>query len=103
MNKLLQHRYTLRENFFTLVGVCLCFYFAYHAFFGSRSVLQLISLNRNIETMSLQADFASAERIALEKKVAMMRPGSLSKDLLEERARMVLGYKGDGEIAILSN
>ena len=103
MNKLLQHRYVIRQNLITLIGISLCIYFAYHALQGNRSVLRLLALNQSIETMSLEEDTLASERIALEQKVAMMRPGSISKDLLEERARMVLGYKYEDEIAILRN
>lgn len=103
MNKLLQHRYVIRQNLITIIGICLCVYFTYHTLQGNRSALRLMTLNTTIDTMSLKNDKLSADREALEHKVAMMRPGTVSKDLLEERARVVLGYKYEDEIAILRN
>lgn len=103
MNKLLQHRHIIRENLITVIGICLCLYFSYHTMQGSRSALRLMTLSQTIETKSLNSHKLKNKREALEAKVAMMRPGSMSKDLLEERARVVLGYKYEDEIAILRN
>lgn len=103
MNRLLAHRYVLRKNLISLIGVCLCFYFIYHAVQGNRSVIRLTSLNKSIATMSQKYDSLQAERIALETKVKMLRPGSVNRDLLEERARLVLGYKHPDEVIILRN
>lgn len=103
MNKLLAHRYLIRQNLITLIGISLCIYFCYHTIQGERSIVQLISLNQKIDTMSLEETKLENQRMTLEQKVRMLRPGSISKDLLEERARVVLGYKYDDEIAILRN
>jgi cell division protein FtsB len=103
MNKLLQHRSLIRENFALLVGLCLCFYFSYHAFQGERSFIRLISLNSAITIATQEQETASAERAILEKKVHAMRPGSISRDLLEERVREVLGYRHADEIQVKSN
>ncbi len=102
MNKLLAHRSLIRQNLITLIGVSLCIYFCYHALQGERSMLRLMSLGTQIETMSLTASDHQNQRLALEKKVRMLRPGSISKDLLEERARVVLGYRQADELAILT-
>ena len=103
MNKLFGHRAIIRENLFPLIGMCLCLYFTYHAVYGNRSLMRMVSIKSQIETLSSDRDNLIHEREALEEKVTMMRPGSLNKDLLEERARAVLGYKGENDIVILGN
>jgi len=103
MNKLYSHRYILKNNLFVFIGVCLCLYFSFHAFQGDRGALALVSTNSQIETLSSQSDKLKAERQALEQKVSMMRPGSVDRDLLEERVRATLGYKYDDEYAVLSH
>lgn len=65
--------------------------------------MRMFSLKSQIETMSQERDDLAAERVALEQKVTMMRPGSLNPDLLEERARVVLGYKKENDLIILGN
>jgi cell division protein FtsB len=103
MNKLLQHRYLVRENLVTLIGISLCFYFAYHTVSGERSVIRLGSLKQQIATMSQDYADLKQERFSLEQKVQMMRPGSINRDLLEERARLTLGYQNEDEISIRRN
>ncbi len=70
---------------------------------GNRSVFNLISLKHSVATMSLEETSLIADRQNLEQKVRMLRPGSVSKDILEERVRMVLGYKYVDEVAVLRN
>ncbi len=103
MNKLFRHRAIIRENLISLIGMCLCLYFTYHAVQGNRSLMRMMSLKSQIETMSRDHEKLSSEREALETKVTMMRPGSLNRDLLEERARVVLGYKNENDVVILGN
>ena len=103
MNKLTAHQQILRENILPLIGICLCLYFSYHAILGNRSIVKLYMLEKQIETMS-QENSASAEtKESLQKKVSMMRPGTVDKDLLEEQARLVLGYREAEEVVILRN
>ncbi len=101
MNKLLRSNTLVRENLVAVIGVCLCLYFTYHAVQGGRSFISLAGLNAQIETTTKEREALLAERTALETKVAMMRPGSLSKDMLEERARAVLGYVEPDEIVVI--
>lgn len=103
MFRLLSHSAILRENLVVLIGVCLCFYFAYHTLQGNRSLFRYYAVSRKIEVLKHDNAALEAERIALEKKVAMMRPGSVDKDLLEERARAVLGYRHKDEYTIIGN
>lgn len=103
MNKLLSHNNILKENLFFLIGLCLCFYFSYHTVLGNRSVLKYYSLEKQIETMSQKNDDLSYKKENLHKKVAMMRPGTVNKDLLEEQVRLKLGYRAPDEMVIFGN
>jgi cell division protein FtsB len=42
-----------------------------------------------------------SDRQDLETRVSMLRSESIDKDLLEERARLILGFRRDGEKDIL--
>ena len=81
----------------------MCAYFSYHAIAGSRSLVRLYFVNQQIETLSKKETLVQAEEAVWSKKVAMMRPASIDKDLLEEQVRRVLGYRGKDEMAVLSN
>lgn len=101
MKRLLQQHYVVKHNFVAIIGFCLCFYFTYHIISGERSYLRLVSLERNVERLSGQYDDLNKQRETLENKVAMLRPGSIDPDLLEERARVVLGYQRPDELVVM--
>ena len=101
MKRLIQQKYVGRGNMIAFIGVCLCFYFGYHLMAGERSYLRLASLNYQIDKTGAELERARAEREALEQKVVMMRPGSVNRDLLEEQAQRVLGYRYKDEKVII--
>ncbi|HOO51483.1 MAG: septum formation initiator family protein [Chlamydiia bacterium] len=101
MKQLLEHKYLVRKNILTIVGIGLCFYFSYHLLLGQRSYVRYLSLQQGISTLESESTLLREERQALESRVSMMRPASINKDLLEERARMVLGFRAQGEKDIL--
>lgn len=102
MNRLYQNRFLIRQNMIFLIGICLTVYFSYHAIQGNRSYLRLMSLNADIAEISHEYEMLKSERTAIEEKVVMMRPGSINKDLLEERVRLVLGYRHPDERTIVT-
>ncbi len=93
----------LKNHMFFFICVILSLYFGYHVLQGERGILSNMSLNREIETLSQMKTSLEAERAALEKKVVMMRPGSVDKDLLEEQVRSTLGYRYSSEVTVLSH
>ena len=101
MRKIFTHRFLLSRNWLGIVGICLLCYFSYHALLGERSYIRLMSLERKTEKVSFVYHDLRTERMALENKVAKLRPGSLDKDLLEERVHHVLGYYHPDETVIL--
>ena len=101
MRRLIERRYVIRGNLLVIIGVTLALYFSYHIGFGERSYLRLMALENAETNLSAQYDQLHAQRVALEEKVVRLRPGSLDPDLLEERARYVLGYVRPDEKVIL--
>ena len=100
MKRLFSHHGIIRHNLLSLIGVSLCLYFSYHLLQGDRSALRLMGLNSSIATLSQDYYAARINRVEIEEKVLMMRPGSLNKDLLEERVRFVLGYTHENDFSI---
>lgn len=101
MKQLLEHNDLVRKNLLALVGLGLCFYFSYHLLQGERSYFRYLSLNKQISTMKQENEKLKSERAILETRVSMLRSNSIDKDLLEERARIVLGFRNEGEKDIL--
>ncbi len=103
MKRLIEKRYILRRNLMAIIGLCLSFYFCYHLVAGQRGYLSLMSLEHNIEQVSAEYKTNKVERDVLERRVVMLRPGSIDRDLLEERARHVLGYRYADELILMDN
>lgn len=97
MKRLIDRRYLVRQNIILVIGVCLSVYFAYHLVAGERSLLRLMSLDRQVAAQTKEMAGLTARRAELESRVIMMRPGSIDRDLLEERARDMLGYTAENE------
>lgn len=86
-----------------IIGISLSFYFCFHLLAGHRGYFRLMSLENKMTQISQEYASLTQERQKLETKVVMMRPGSVNKDLLEERIRSVLGYRYDDEIVLLQS
>lgn len=92
MRKLIAHRYIVKRNMLGIISLCLLCYFSYHAVLGERSFLRLAGLQRDLVKTGVVYDGLHGERVALESKVVRLRPGTLDRDMLEERVHYVLGY-----------
>ncbi|HPF79086.1 MAG TPA: septum formation initiator family protein [Alphaproteobacteria bacterium] len=103
MKRLIEKRYILRRNMLAVIGLCLSVYFSYHLIAGQRGYFRLMTLENKIASVSHEYEGLKEERQEIEKKVVMMRPGSIDRDLLEERARHVLGYRRGDEVILLQN
>jgi cell division protein FtsB len=104
MKRLIEQRYVVRQNILTIIGLCLCVYFTYHVVMGERSKFRYGSLENAITRTTSEYEHTRAKREQLEARVIKLRPGSIDPDLLEERARIVLGFARDDEhVVILPN
>ena len=102
MKRLFEHRGLIRKNIVTLIGIGLFCYFSYHLIQGQRSAVRYLTLQKTIERMDIEKAELKQQREELESKVSMLRPNSLNKDLLEERARIVLGFRKAGEMDVMT-
>ncbi|NQW10902.1 MAG: septum formation initiator family protein [Alphaproteobacteria bacterium] len=75
-----------------LVGSLLVAYFAFHAIEGDRGIKTWQRLDQEVVAATGTRAALVARRTAMEARVAMLHPDSLDRDLLEERARLLLGY-----------
>ncbi len=84
-------------------SVCLLilFYFGFHAFQGNLGVKSRAQMER--EDLQLQFELVRLKTIRrdLEKKVHLLRDGSLEKDMLDQQARHMLNLVGANEFVIL--
>lgn len=85
-------RRRLRHAAVPAVCACAVAYFGFHAIQGDHGLVTYMRYGQYIST--LQAEYAATVRARenLEHRVSLLRSQSLDPDLLEERARDILGF-----------
>jgi cell division protein FtsB len=77
-------------------------YFVHHAHSGARG----IEANRLFETQAaaIQAEYDAVrtERLEWERRIALLRSDQIDRDLLEERARILLGRVHRNDLVIIT-
>ena len=82
----------LRHSLAPILGAAAIAYFGYHAVQGDRGLIAWWNLRYEIERTEANLAQVGAEKQVLEHRVALLRPESLDRDMLEERARIMLGF-----------
>ena len=76
-------------------------YLGFHFLEGERGLKAWWGLSHRLELARAEHESLRAERETLEARVAMLREGTLDRDLLEERVRRMLNMVHPGEVVIL--
>ncbi len=87
----------LRSFFFALAFV----YVTFHTLHGGQGVIALLKENHKMEQLNEQLGETSIKRAKLERRVNLMRPQSLDRDMLEEQAHRLLGMSQSGGILVI--
>ena len=86
-----------------LLWACVAAYLGYHVVQGDRGLIAWLRLTQEVEQVNASLEILRPERARLEHKVALLRPDSLDLDLLEERARVVLGLGHPRDLVIVED
>lgn len=78
----------------------LIFYFGFQALTGDRGLLAWADRDETLAMRTAELKRLQAERADLEARARLLRDGSLSRDLLEERARSLLGLSDPRDYVI---
>lgn len=85
------------------LGISLMGYFAYHLVQGERGLLAWLRLTQQVREAKANLDAIDGQRQALDRRVGLLRPEHLDRDMLDERARATLNLAAPDEIVILNN
>jgi cell division protein FtsB len=77
-------------------------YFVHHANSGSRGNEAKRALKIQIYDISRELDALKAERSDWERRIALLRSDQVDRDLLEERARTLLGRVHRSDLVIIT-
>jgi cell division protein FtsB len=83
-----------------IIGIFLIVYFVYHAVQGDRGLIAFWQLSKQITQAQGTHSILRHKRVELQNRVALLSPYSLNGDMLEERARVMLGFSKSNEIVI---
>ena len=78
----------------------LIFYFGFQALTGDRGLLSLTQRNEQLAARKAELAQLQAERRDLEARSHLLRDGQISRDLVEERARYLLGFSDPRDYVI---
>jgi len=76
-------------------------YFAVNAFTGNHGLRAQQDLDQQMAAMQQELAQVKAERAVWERRVALLRSDRLDPDMLEERARALLGYVDPRDLIFL--
>jgi cell division protein FtsB len=85
-----------------VAGIGLVVYFSYHLVAGDRGIVAWRQLNDKIATAQTQLAQSEAIRTALDRRVALLRPNQLDRDMLDEQARQTLNLVAPDERVIFA-
>jgi cell division protein FtsB len=91
---------SLRPYIPTAFFAVLIFYFGYQALTGDRGLLTGPIREETLAQRTAELKRLQAERVDVERKVRLLGERGLSRDLLDERARSVLGFADPREYVI---
>lgn len=83
---------SLRPYLSTAFLALLIFYFGFHAFTGEGGLLKSDTRDATLAAKTRELARLTVQRHDLEVRAQLLRDESLSADLLEERARSLLGF-----------
>ncbi|MDP9196689.1 MAG: septum formation initiator family protein [Pseudomonadota bacterium] len=89
------------QGIWSVLGVCLVVYFTYHAIQGPRGLIVYSRLRNEAGQAEELLASLHARRTDLEQQTRHLRPSSLSPDMLEERARVLLNWSHPHDLIIL--
>jgi cell division protein FtsB len=76
-------------------------YFAINAFTGNHGLRAQQDLDQQLAAMQTDLVRLKAERSVWERRVALLRSDRLDPDMLDERARALLGYADPHDVTLL--
>jgi cell division protein FtsB len=79
---------------------CWIAWLAFGAIAGASGYRTLLRLKAETDVRRLEVAALAARREALERRAKALHPASLDPDMIEERARAVLGYAREGDLVL---
>ncbi len=76
-------------------------YFGYHAYNGEYGLYSKYRLERHAKDLAVKLAETVKRRERLEARTSLLHDGSIEKDMLDEQARIALGWAREDEVVVL--
>ncbi|MFK4823298.1 septum formation initiator family protein [Paenochrobactrum sp. BZR 588] len=97
-----QKRKSIRGRFvLPLLATAFLSYFGFHAYHGEYGIDSSARLQQQVSLLTVELDELTHERRAMERRVSLLRDGSIEKDMLDEQARRALNLSHENELTII--
>ena len=90
----------LRRFLLPLGSLAVMAYFGYHSFNGDYGIWSRDRMQREAIGLTAELNALKQEHATLERRVALLRPGGLDPDMIDERARRNLNVLHPDEVVI---
>ena len=96
-----QLRRSARHLWPAVLSVGFVTYFGYHLVQGDRGLIVHAQLSRDVSRARAELQAVHAERERLQTRVNLLHPDHVDRDMLDERARRILGLVHPDEVVIM--
>lgn len=93
-------RSRFRGMIIPVCSIAITGYFAYHVFYGDNGIISWTQLEAQSVALKEDRDAVKADRLALQRKVQLLRPESIDPDLLDERVRDMLNFANPNDVVL---
>lgn len=94
-------RYKLSKFLLPIIGILLLVYFTYHIIRGNHGWLSWKELEQDLKQSKQELAALEKTKAKIKNKVQLLRSDSLDEDMLDERARAMLGVAKGHEVVII--
>jgi cell division protein FtsB len=92
-----------RHVWLNLMVLMVLTYFIFHSIYGARGVISYFRLKSELTVAHAQLEELRGERLEIENRAKLLRSDSLDLDMLEEKAKNILGLARPGEKIVTPN
>ena len=86
-----------------IMAALLIGYFGVNAYNGNRGLRAKQDIDQQIASLTAELNGLQAERQAWERRIELLKPLSIDRDMLDERARELLDYAAPDELILKVN
>ena len=78
-------------------------YFGFHAFNGQYGIRANLAMQQRIAELELKLEQRTLERSGMESRVALLRDGSMERDMVDQHVRQQLNMLRENEVVLFSH